>query len=365
MKTSLNMARIRSLTAFFALACFLVGCGQENEVNQDPTSSVTSNRPAGQAPESEYPDNVVAVVDEFTITREDADKRAGMNMRKEGILESDPDFEAKLRTARKGAVDMLIESHILQQAATDTIEVSTQEVEDELFAIKQRHPTRESYEEGLRLAGFSEEEFRDVLANEIRIRKAMGTAAGRGLETPTPEDARDFYEKNPFLFEWPRRVRYDEVVWPLRPEVSDASSEEAMKAMNELADRMAANPGLFDSVLKEATSSSWGPVGIRNGYMNMEDLPTEVQDALKILNIDEPSRPVRTPLGISILSIRSTRQTYESAFQEILQSIYDARAAKNLEDWKTRLRDRHTVRIIDLDYYEGKAASDSEPADNS
>jgi hypothetical protein len=307
----------------------------------------------------------VAVVDDYRITREDADKRARMNMRNDGILESDPDFQAKLRTAHKGAVDMLIESYVLQQAATDTIEVTSAEVEAELLEVKKRHPNRESYEEGLRKAGFTEDQFRDILAKEIRIRKAMGTAAGKDLPTPTPDDAREFYEKNPFLFEWPHRVRYDEIVWPLRPDVSDASVEESLEEMNQLADRMTGNPEVFNAVLEEATMATWGPVGIRNNYMNLDGLPTEVQDALKILNIDEPSRPVRTPLGYAILCIRSTRQTYESALQEILQSLYDDRAVENLEAWKTSLKEKHTVRILDLDYYEGKAGPGAESAEKS
>jgi parvulin-like peptidyl-prolyl isomerase len=97
----------------------------------------------------------------------------------------------------------------------------------------------------------------------------------------------------------------------------------------------------------------------------VDGLPAEVQDALATLNIDEPSRPVRTPLGYAILCIRSTRQTYDSALQEILQSLYDARAIDNLEEWKSDLREKHSIRILDLDFYEGRAEQDAGSAEKS
>lgn len=333
----------------------LTSCGKKQGETPSRTSAEESSSEKAQSERpKDCPENVVALVDDRVITLDDAEKRAAMTLRRRGVDESDPDYPSKLRTARKGAVDHLIEAYVLQAAATDTVVVTTKEVEDELLKIKMRHPSRESYEEGLRRAGLTEEKLKEILNQDIRIRKTMALAAARGVPTPTPEDAKEFYETNTLAFAWPYRVRYDEIIWPLLPDISDASLEQAQQEMENLADRIGGKVEVFDEILRSATSTTWGYVGLRHPFVNVKDLEKPIQDTLQLLDTNEPSRPIRISTGISIICIRATRQTYESAYQEILQSIYEARLVDNLEKWRKQERAKHRIRICDLDYYEGK-----------
>ncbi|MCA9440104.1 MAG: SurA N-terminal domain-containing protein [Candidatus Omnitrophica bacterium] len=345
----------------------MVGLGCSKPQPEEPKADKTKDpfnltQPVQEEKESslDCPPGVVALVDDRVITREDAENRARMTLRTKGFDESDPEYATHLAKARKGAVDLLIESYVLQAAATDSIKVSTAEVEQELLMIKTRHPNQASYEEGLRRSNLTEEEFKEVLEKDLRIRKVMAEEAQKGVPIPTQEDARKFYEANSMAFGWPYRVKYDEIIWPLSPEISEASREQAKEEMDDLAVRLQNSPNLFDEILIKSASSSWGPIGLRHNYQTVDQLSEGAQDALETLVVDEISNPFESDLGYSIIRINGTRESYESAEQEILQSIYDDAVARNLEEWKGRLRKKHDVRICDLDYYEGKVNEASE-----
>jgi parvulin-like peptidyl-prolyl isomerase len=275
------------------------------------------------------------------------------------LSEEDPDFQSQLAKARKGAVDLLIETYVLQAAATDTILVATEEIERELHLIKSRHKNRESYEEGLRSSNLTEEEFKEILRKDIQIRKVMGQEAQEDVPIPTKEDARRFYEVNSIAFGWPYRVKFDEIVWPLSPEIPDASRAQAKTSMENLSVELQNSPELFNKVLIEASSTTWGYVGLLHSYETVDRLDPAIQTALETLVVGEVSTVIETPIGYSVIRITGTRESYESAEKEILQSIYDDAVAQNLEDWKNRQRKKHAVRICDLDYYEGRESSDS------
>jgi parvulin-like peptidyl-prolyl isomerase len=334
----------------------LLGCPQapQEEMEGPKAESILPPEPEAQEANA-CPEGAVALVGEHPITLEDAEKRAKMNLKHEGIEESDPDYQANLKIARKGAVDFLIEAYVLQQAATTTVPVATAEVEAELLAIKSRHPNRESYEEGLRRTGMTEEQFRDLLRRELQIRRVIATEASRGVPTPSPEEARQFYDINTMIFAWPYRVQFDEIIWPFPAGVSDASKEQALARMQEYSDQFRADPKSFDALLESATRAVWGPVGSRGGYSNVEELPDPVKEALKTLNVGEPSLPIMTDYGVTILTVRSTKQSYESAYREILQSLFDERVRQNMEEWKERQKTKHRIQICPdmLDYYEG------------
>lgn len=338
------------LLAVFAV--FTAGC-EKGEKFADPETVSVLPKEEEDAKPADCPEDAVAIVDERVITLDDAEKRTKISLRIEGISEEDLEYKRKLKAARKGAVEFLIEAYVLQAAATDTIEVGTGEIEQELLARKMRHPSREAYEEWLEREKLTEQSFEDLLKREIQIRKALAIEAQSGVVKPTVEDAREFFDKNTLLFEWPFRVRYDQIVWPLVGDVSDASVEEAQHGMRELYDEIGGDSLVFDKVLKEATQTFWGYIGQRLPYQNMDRLPEVVKETLQVLDTDEPSSPIRTPQGMAILCIRSTRQTYASAEAEILRSIYEARLMDNLEAWKEAERKRHKVRICNLDYYEG------------
>ena len=352
--------RILGISLIFLVA-FLAGCSKPEEPKKsEGLEKIKLTEPKEEKAESEMecPPGAVALVDDRVITRDDAEKRARMTLRTKGFDESSPDFEAQLAKARKGAVDLLIETYVLQMAATDTIEVSTEEIEDELLRLKSRHKDRESYEEGLRLSNLTEDELKEILKKDLQIRKVLSHEAQKGVPIPTKEDARKFYEINSMAFGWPYRVRFDEILWPISPDVSDASREQAKAAMEKLSEDLRNTPDLFNQVLINSVSTTWGYIGLRNPFQTVDHLNESIQEALQSLVVDEISNPIETPIGFAIIRITGTHESYESAEQEILQSIYDDAVARNLEDWKSRQRKKHRVRICDLDYYEGESASD-------
>lgn len=184
-----------------AVAAIFLGCSPPEETAPKATETMlTAPQEETEPAPLECPPGVVAMVDDRVITLEDAEKRARMTLKSKGFDENSPDFESQLVKARKGAVDLLIESYVLQSLAPDTIEVATEEVEAELVEIMGRHKDRASFERSLAESGLTVEEFRGILEKDIRIRKVMGEEAQKGVPIPTKEEARRFYEVNTMVF---------------------------------------------------------------------------------------------------------------------------------------------------------------------
>ena len=295
------------------------------------------------------------MVDDRHITREDADRRASINVRQSGGTEADPDYEKMLRTARKGAVDLLVQAYVLQAAATESIEIPTRDLEVELQSWKMRVPSQQAWDEFLGSNKLTEAEFKEILLKDMRIRKQMEKAAAREVSTPSPEEAQQIYDVNTLAFSWPYRVRYDEIRWITDAQVSQASREQARKGMEQLAADMARNPSLFDELLaKKVPLGYWGPAGIPDlPYLSVKNLPPQIQETLKVLVQGEISPVIETPQGFSLIRIASLSQTYDSAYNEILDSIYTERCRANLTQWIERQKKKHKIRICDVEYYRG------------
>ncbi len=337
-----------------AALLFSGGCSKTGQPS-GPSDDKTGEQAKGGG--TECPPGVVATIDGRPITRDEADRRAGINVRLSGTKETDPDYEKKVQLAHKGAVDFLIQAYVLQAAATETIEVSTREIETELLSWKFRAPDQKAWDEFLKSNNLTEAQFKEVLVKDLRIRKQMEKAAQREVPTPSPEEAQQFYDVNTQAFSWPYRVQYDEITWVARPNISPASREQAKKGMESLAGDLLRNPALFDEMLAREKPKNtlifWGPLGTRNDFVSVEKLPKPIVEALQSLVQGEISPVIETPLGFSIIRIASLSQTYDSAYKEIVESIYTEKCRLNLNDWINRQRQKHKIRICDTEYYRG------------
>jgi hypothetical protein len=299
----------------------------------------------------------VATVDGREITREDADRRARITLRHSGVDETDPAYETKIRRAHKGAVDFLIRAYVMQDAASGEVTASSQEVAQELLTWKSKVPSKEAWDQFLASNQLSEEGFAEILSTELRVRKLMEKAAARDVPTPSPDEARRFFESNTHAFAWPYRVRYDEIRWLAPRDLPAASTEQARSGMQKLSEDLGKNPALFDQILNTPARARFEPVGFKMPYQNTKDLAKPIEQALHTLVLGEISPLIEWDLGFSIIRINSLREPYDSAYKDILESLYSDRAASNLESWMANQQKKRKVRICDVDYYKGEVAS--------
>jgi hypothetical protein len=337
-----------------AMVSLCGGCGKKDTTPGEKATLVKETEKQATK-QGECPPGAVALVDERVITKEDAEKRARINLRQGGVNETDPDYEQKLKVARKGAVDILLRAYVMQAAATESVQVSSKEMEVELLAWKMRVPSQEAWQEFLAGNELNEEQFREILIKDIRIRKQMEKASTREVPTPSPEEARQFYDVNTLAFSWPYRIRYDEVRWIASAHLSQASREQARQGMDKLAIDLNKTPSLYDEILaKEVPLNTWGPIGFKLPYQPVKELPPMIQSTLQVLVQGEISPVIQTPDGFSLIRISSLSQTYDSAYLEILESIYSDRCRTNLEGWIKRQEQKHKIRICDVEYYRGE-----------
>lgn len=352
-----------SLIALLPVLAGLVLTGGCSKPEQ-PATQVPSGEQASQDG-TVNPPGVVAMVDDRPITREDVDRRAGITVRVNGGKETDPDYDQKVRMARRGAVDLLVQAYVMQSAATESVQISTREIETELLTWKMRVPDKAGWDAFLQGNKMTEDQFREVLIKDLRIRKQMEKAAQREVPAPSPEEIQHFYDVNTLAFSWPYRVRYDSIEWIAPETLPAASREQAKKGMEALAGELSRNPALFDEILGREVSRSisyWGYRGIKQPFVTVKDLPPPISEALQSLVQGEVSPVIETPQGYLLLRIASLSQSFESAYKEIGESIYTEKCRLNLNEWMKRQKQKHKIRVIDSEYYLGDVASSTAEA---
>lgn len=335
----------------------LAGCSDKGKT-PDSESKPPQAKSAGKTDSTDCPPGAVARVDDHPIMREDAERRARISLRNSGVLDNDTDYAAKLKRAHKGAVDLLVRAYILQQAATGTVEVSTAELANELYSWKAKVPSKESWDKFLGSNGLTEEQFVDILRKDLQIRATMQKAAAHGVPRPTPDEARQFFDTKTLAFAWPYRVRYDEIRWNAPPDLPDASHEKARTGMETLAAEMGKNPALFDEILARVPDGKhWGPIGRRLPYQNVKEVPKPIEEALHKLVQGEISPVIKTKSGYSLIRIASLRESYDSAYKGILETLYADRVSQNLDNWIKGQERKHKAAICDEAYYLGEVGS--------
>lgn len=242
------------------------------------------------------------------------------------------------------SLDQLIRYRLMLQGAQDSgLQVSSSEINEELDAIKSAFDSESTFRAQLRLAGLTERDLREMIRENLLVRRMEETV--RGEVEVTEDEIREAYEEV--------RARHILIRPEGEPEQWDDQAWEKARAKAEEIRAQLENGADFEELAREysadlGSASQGGDVGF---FTRRSPLVEPFKEAAFALGVNEVSQPVRTEFGYHIIQVTERRDAEGEEFQQardgIESRLRDEKGQQRLQEWLAQQREQSNVVIHD------------------
>lgn len=260
--------------------------------------------------------------------------------------------EKAFQFLRMMTLENLINNELLyQEARSRKIRVSSQEIEEQLNAIKANFPSEKEFNNFLSYQRISLPALRESIKRELMIQKLIDSL-GQGIEIPE-EEIKKYYEENKNLFTTPAQYH-------LR-QITVFSQEEADKALK----RIYLGED-FAKVAQEVSQDQYSSSGGDLGWVSEGSIPEEAREAIKKL-ADQPNAVTGViKVGdvyriYQVLEFKPQQTTsFEEAKDDIRKILENEQKNVRLEHLIAELREKSTITISEALQPQEAQAEESE-----
>jgi peptidyl-prolyl cis-trans isomerase C len=159
-----------------------------------------------------------------------------------------------------------------------------------------------------------------------------------GIEAPTEEEAREFYESNIGRFEMPERVRASHILIKVNQNDTEVVKNRKMATIDSLHAELLGGADMAELARanSECPSSSKGG---DLGYFGRGQMVKPFEDAAFALDVGEISPVVETKFGYHIIKVTEREEPEVTGFEEVKDSIIDYLAEMKKQDIMNRIVD--------------------------
>jgi len=278
--------------------------------------------------ERSVPAGPVALVNGVPIEGADFILEYKRNLKGVAQMVNKPDLDEEFRVRAGLTVlgDMIRHEILLQEAKKRNITVPDAEVE-EAYQKKLTHfeemltkemgkqPTEEQV---LERAGQTKEEAKTSLRNQFLVeRVAEAIAKEKGAKVADSE-VREYYEKNPQLFEQPGMMHFSQILIVPKPNAKKAD-EGAWKKAEETAGKARARILAGEQFAAVAKSASEAPDAAKGGDLGMlpvSELPPFFVEVGKGMKPGDISGVFRSEFGVHVIKLEGTEAAETVSFEK-------------------------------------------------
>lgn len=203
-------------------------------------------------------------------------------------------------------LDGLIAEKIVDaEAKKEGIEVTDEEIEEEIEKIKEESGGEEGFNQLLQYYGYDQEEFEENIATNIKIKKLVGDDI-----SISDEEMEEYFEQNKEQFGQEEQVRARHIL------VED--EDEAQDIQDKLA-----NGEDFEELAKEHSKDGSSQAGGDLGFFPRGQMVKEFEEVAFTLDTDEISDIVETEHGYHIIKVEEKKEAEEPDFKASKDKIKD------------------------------------------
>jgi parvulin-like peptidyl-prolyl isomerase len=185
---------------------------------------------------------------------------------------------------------------------------------------------------------------RDRLAARIQQEKYVALKAGP-LAAVTPDEVRDWFEKNKTHLGFPERVEARHIFIPTLGESADEAKAKLEAALAELAAKSKDFETLANELSRDPATRSEGG---RIGWMTRDRLPVDFAAPVFDLPLNQPTM-IRTKLGWHLVELTGRKPAAERPFEEveaeIRAALENAKRQKAANEFRLALRQMEAPKI--------------------
>ncbi len=250
--------------------------------------------------QAQVSEGIAAIVNENVITTWDVRQRAALLL---ASADLEPTRENQQRAQAQALRDLIDETLQLQEAARFEIDISDEQIDEEIERIAQQGgATRVQLEQQLIGAGIRPQTLRDQIRAEVAWRRVVnGLYGGRIRISDTEVDATQTR-----IAASAQQVQYmvSEIFLPA--ETAEEVAEARANGQILLEEMQRGAP--FPLVARQFSAAASAVAGGDMGWISQGELPPELQTVLDRLQPGQVSTPIVTQRGVYILALRERRE---------------------------------------------------------
>ena len=305
----------------------------------------------GQAAEAVVVDRIVAVVNDDLITLFDLNKNFRPYEANIKALGYAPEREREtLFKLRTDLLNQLIERTLSDQVVKkNNIEVSEQEIDSALERLKDaRSLTDDDLRAGLARQGITLEEYRKNLKQQL-LRNKLVNREIKSKIVITENDINGYYDTHREKFAG--ELKYH--IWNIfirTPKFGDDSTKRrALEKMEAVLTQLTQGRS-FESFAVDDSNSPMAPKGADLGQFKLEELSTELQEAVRGMKAGDFSPILKTDMGYQIIFVQKIVEAESKSLAtvktEIHEILYNEAVDNRFKKWLEDLRKRSHIKII-------------------
>lgn len=275
---------------------------------------------------------VIVVVNGEEVYREEFDKRVErLKYHVASIMPvdfDDPEGQEWLRVIESRVIEELIwETIFMQEVEILELEVSSEEVETAFTEYRKDYETQEEFDFFLEEAGFTEEEYRELIHTNLLIEKLLDMQVEE-FEV-TEEELRDYYDRNVDQFKREEKVAARHLLYDEEEKAQEVL--EAIEAGDDFADYM--------------------DDGEELGYFGRGRMVPEFEEAAFAMEVGEIKGPVETNFGFHIIYVYDREEeevpSFEDVRDQIEEELYDDHYETQINVYFQKLYEESQVEFVD------------------
>lgn len=246
--------------------------------------------------------------------------------------------EDQKATLKNNVLDSLIERELLfQQSQKAGIQITDQNVGDQLAAIKKRFSNEDEYKNALGRMNLSEDEVKMQIKRGLAIRELIDQQITSKV-TITDQESKAYYDGNPQLFKQPEQVKASHILIKVDAKADEAKKAEARQKIEEVQQKLK-DGGDFAALAKEYSEGPSGAKGGDLGYFRRGQMVKPFEDAALAMKPDEVSDIVETRFGYHLIKV------YDNKSERILS--YDEVKDKIIQRMKQQKIEKEAIQYVD------------------
>ena len=283
---------------------------------------------------------IIARVNDYEI--EEKEFRTELNRLLKELNRSEANTEMK----EKALDNLIIGALILQEARLQNIQISEDEVQQEMINFQMKFGTSEEYEAVLSWSGLTHEQMLQKIHDKLLVRQYLEGCVTYNFEVDE-QYLQDFYEHHINLFKTELMIRVSHIL---------TTSKQGLAASRELRSKIKTPDDFHQAAQKCSECPSCCQAGDL-GYIVKGKMVKEFDEVAFQLKVDEISQPVKTKHGYHIIMVTDIKEPGTLSFDEVkeplkkrlIQIEYELEVDKHLQD----LRDKADI-YINEEFFESK-----------
>jgi peptidyl-prolyl cis-trans isomerase C len=249
----------------------------------------------------------------------------------------------------RGALDELVVYTLLTQESRNRhITIADSEIEQRVQMVRAEFPTQEAFEKALQARGSTLDGFKAEARTDLSVNKLMDAEVGNQA-TPTDQECKEFYTKNPEKFQQGESVRASHILIRL-DEKADAMTRKKKRAEIDAVLKQARNGADFGKLAQEHSQDGSAAQGGDLNYFGRGQMVPAFDKAAFALKVGQISNVIQTQFGYHIIKLTDHKQArtvpFDEASAQIKQFLTEQRKQQRAEEFIGGLKKKSKIEVL-------------------